>query len=198
MMSNNKPFQPPPGSRLPGYKPAPGSRYAQTDKELLHLENYMVSLVNKERRLLGLHELIKDPLLAAVSRAHSSEMRYLNYFSHESPTPALKTISDRYFLAYGLKPRYIAENISYATLRAWFGRDDPMENLLRHHLKKPLIPTTKDMDAAHDGLMHSPGHRDNILSIEPTFIGIGLISEKGQMWITQMFSHPFEKRPEKS
>ncbi len=190
MSDTNQPFTAPPGSRISGYKPAPGSRLAQNDKELLQLENYMVEKVNHERVLLGFTPLIKDPLLAAVSRAHSSEMRYLNYFAHESPSPALKTITDRYLLAYGVNPRYIAENIAYQTLRAWFGRDDAMENLLRRHLKKPLVPTTQDIDSAHEGLMHSPGHRDNILSPEPTHIGIGLISDKGQIWLTQMFSCP--------
>ena len=190
MSDSNQHFQPPPGSRLAGYKAAPGSRLAQTDKELIQLENYMVERVNAERVLLGFPRLIKDPLLSAVARAHSSEMRYLNYFAHESPTPELKTISDRYHLAYGLNPRYLSENISFLTCPAWFGRDDALEKTIRQYIKKPLRPTEKDVERSHNGLMHSPGHRANILSTEPTHIGIGLIFEDGKIWITQMFSCP--------
>ena len=183
-------FKPPPGSRIPNYQPAPGSRFPQHDKELLQLEAYMVGRINDERRLLDLPQLIKDPLLAAVARAHSDEMRRLGYFEHESPTPELRTISDRYHLAYGQKPRYIAENIAYSTHSVRVSSDDLLEMALHHWLNKPPRPTAKDVEQSHDGLMHSPGHRANILDPEPTHVGVGIIYENGTLWITQMFSRP--------
>ncbi len=156
----------------------------------MQLEAYMVGRINDERRLLDLPLLVKDPLLAAVARAHSSEMRYMGYFEHESPTPALRTISDRYRLAYGQEPRYLAENISYRTCRGWGATADLVEKMIRQQLNKPLRATVQDVERSHDGLMHSPGHRANILDAEPTHVGVGLIYENAQLWVTQMFSRP--------
>lgn len=148
----------------------------------------MVAMVNAERQLAGVPALQSHGLLAAVARAHSGEMCDLKYFEHESPTPHLRTISDRYRQAFGNSPRYLAENIAYATLSAWIGRDDLLEKTVRGWIDKPLKPGREDVESSHRGLMNSPGHRANILSPEPQSIGIGIVYLNGEMWITQMFS----------
>ena len=53
-----------------------------------------------------------------------------------------------------------------------------------------LRPTENDIEQSHNGLMHSPGHRANILAPEPTHIGIGIIFEDAKIWVTQIFSCP--------
>ncbi len=164
------------------------ARLAQTDVAILQLELYMVSLVNYERQLMNVPVLRNHGLLASVARAHSDEMRALKYFEHESPTPHLRTIMDRYSQAFGSSPRYLAENIAYATLSAWIGRDDPLEKMVRGWINQPLKPKREDVERSHRGLMNSPGHRANILSPKPVSIGIGIVHAEGEMWVTQMFA----------
>lgn len=174
----------------PRYQPAPGSRLAQTDKELLQLELFMVALINEERKNLSLPMLSNHGLLAAVARAHSGEMKDLGYFEHDSPTAQFREITDRYQLAFGNKPSYLAENISRVSCRTWLGTDDMLETTVRKYLNKPVRPTQEDVERSHRGLMGSQGHRANILSPRPTFVGIGMVHEKGSLWVTQMFSRP--------
>jgi uncharacterized protein YkwD len=162
----------------------------QRDQELLRLEAFMVQRVNEERRLHNLAPLMPLARLASVSRAHSAEMWLLNYFEHESPTPELRDIRDRFVLAFGERPRYLAENIAHSQ-QGWA---DPMcewiENAARRAFKKPWCPTHNDIEKSHQGLMNSPGHRANILAPEPTQIGIGIYAQNGGLWVTQMFWQP--------
>lgn len=48
-------------------------------------EAQMFSLVNKERREMGIAELVWDPQIVTVSRAHSRDMWERRYFSHINP-----------------------------------------------------------------------------------------------------------------
>lgn len=152
----------------------------------------MVQRINDERRLLDLPLLTQDPLLSAVARAHSEEMRVLGYFDHDSPTAHLRTISNRYYLAYGLTPQLLAENIAYASGagQAWFGPDDLLEKSVRQWIDRPLRATKQDIERSHTGLMNSPGHRANILLTDVIYAGVGIIFQDGKMWVTQMFSRP--------
>lgn len=52
------------------------------------LESQMLQLVNEERVKRGLSALKPDPELAAVARAHSTDMFARGYFSHYSPEKA--------------------------------------------------------------------------------------------------------------
>jgi uncharacterized protein YkwD len=142
----------------------------QNDERLAQLEATMVEMVNAERRRAGLNELTTDAGLANVARAHSGEMRDIGYFSHESPTPALRTHVERYRAVYHNLPRLLAENI----YRAW---------------GSPHTVTLDDVKTAHEALMKSPGHRENILLPNVSKIGIGIVvNANGDLWITQMFS----------
>lgn len=146
------------------------ARLAATDARLSKLEALMLGLVNDERTKRGLAPLENDPRLAEVARAHSAEMRDKAYFAHESPTPTLYEPKDRYELGYGGTPREIAENI----YRVWGSRS---------------FLTEKDTREAHEALMNSKGHRENILRREVTRIGIGFCTDAtGDLWITQNFS----------
>ncbi len=108
-------------------------------------EEEMLVLLNKERTARGLNPMVMDDVLRRVARAHSEEMFRLGYFSHNSPTDLTHTPVDRLF-----KERYFfitsGENLAFA-------------------------PT---VEAAHAGLMASPGHRSNILTPEFTRVGVGV------------------------
>lgn len=107
-------------------------------------EQYMLKLVNKERKTHGLSELLVDTLLTKIAREHAKDMFARGYFSHF--TPEKLTPFDRMANA----------NISFT---------EAGENLA-------LSPNT---DLAMKGLMESPGHRANILSLDYHKIGIGVI-----------------------
>ncbi len=122
-----------------------------------------VELVNRERKKLGLPLLTIDPTLIAVAREHSKEMMEKKYFSHQSPTPGLKTPMDR-FLKVVPKPEYacVGENLFYCTV--------------------------VDVQRGHQAFMNSPTHRDNVVFPRYEKIGVGIIkNEKGEFWITQMY-----------
>ena len=154
-------------------RPDNAARLNPSDARISKLEREMVGLVNAQRAKNGLRALVWDDDLAAVSRAHSAEMRDKKYFSHDSPTPELKEPLDRYRLGYGETPQLVAENI----YRIWGSRS---------------FLTANDVADAHAALMKSPGHRANILLPNATFIGIGIATDAtGNLWLTQMFSKPF-------
>jgi uncharacterized protein YkwD len=143
----------------------------QGDQRLANLEVALVQMVNAERAKAGMRELSIDTTLADTARAHSIEMRDRKYFSHESPTDALRDPLDRYRAVFSSNPRLIAENL----YRAW---------------GSPHLLSEKDALEAHNALMKSPGHRANIFIADATRIGIGIVANsQGDLWVTQMFAH---------
>lgn len=130
-----------------------------TADELRFLE-----MLNKERASRRLVELKPDPLLVAVAREHSREMRDKDYFDHISPTPGQKTPMDRYLRAVRRRPPHVCvgENLFYCSV--------------------------VDVERGHRALMNSPSHRANILYAPFRSAGIGIYkSESGEFWVTQMF-----------
>jgi uncharacterized protein YkwD len=127
-------------------------------------EQQFVALVNQEREKRGLGRLEIDPLLIAVARQHSAEMRDRNYFNHQSPTVSLKTPMDRYLKALYTRPGYlcVGENLFYCSII--------------------------DVQRGHTAFMTSPTHRDNVLFPRYEKIGVGIVKNgKGEFWVTQMF-----------
>jgi uncharacterized protein YkwD len=148
------------------------ARSAVADERLARLEQGMLALVNQERERAGLGALVWNERLAQTARAHSVEMRDRKYFSHDSPTPALRRPMNRYKAGMGATPRLVAENI----YRAWGSRNG-------------LGPS--DIQEGHRALMDSPGHRANILLSQVQRCGIGIaVNENGDIWLTQMFDRP--------
>lgn len=149
---------------------SPVTRLTQADVNLDKLERALEGLVNAERARARLKPLTFEATLADVGRAHSAEMRDLNYFAHLSPTAGLSYACDRYCAACSATPPVVAENI----YRAWGGG--------------PRQISEADILQAHKSFMRSPTHRENILYPKLTHIGIGIVTNKnGDLWITQMF-----------
>lgn len=149
-----------------------GTRLETSDQRLAKLERSMAQMVNAERARANLAPLQFDDELAAVGRAHSAEMRDLNYFSHDSPTKNLTAPLNRYRAVFKRTPRIVAENI----YRVWG---------TQHRLGE------EDIRAGHTALMNSPGHRANIMLPNVTRIGIGIVvNANGDIWLTQMFDKP--------
>lgn len=135
-------------------------------------EEDLVAAINTERTSRGLTPLALDPLLIEAARAHSREMCSLNYFAHLSPTQGDETPADRYldelhtFNEKRPARALVGENIFYAS----------------------VTNDAYNADYAHQRLMASPGHRQNILEPRFTKVGVGLYRDpQGQFWVTEMF-----------
>ena len=140
--------------------------------EIIREEDDLIAAINMERTTRGLDPLALDPLLSKTARAHCREMCALNYFAHHSPTPGDATPADRYLDALrrlGEKrpeTALIGENIFYAS----------------------ETNSVYNAGYAHQRLMASPDHRENILEPRFTKVGVGLYRDaEGRFWVTEMF-----------
>lgn len=128
-------------------------------------ERRFVELANQERAKLGLGTLEIDPMLTAIARQHSTEMRDKDYFNHESPTAGIRTPMDRYRMVVELGPKEYAcvgENLYYSSVM--------------------------DIQRGHDAFMNSPTHRENVVFPRFNKIGVGIVkSDRGEFWVTQMY-----------
>ncbi|RYX82294.1 hypothetical protein EON83_20085 [bacterium] len=156
----------------------------QPDRHLLHLEQYMARRINEERAAYRLSQLTSHALLAAVARAHSAEMRDLNYFAHESPTRHLHTPANRYVYAYGHEPGFLSENVAWRRVETW----TEMHGIRIGSNNAAGTITQEDVEVSHQGLMDSPGHRANILEPSIELQGVGIVARGRELWVTQLFS----------
>lgn len=121
------------------------------------LGEYMLELINQARAQDGLQPVQRDDFSAKVGEAHAQEMvreAYLSHWNLDGLGPDL-----RYGLAGGTE--WVQENVySY-----WQRNDDGTPI--------PITNWNERIEAAHKGLMNSPGHRANILNPAHTHVGIG-------------------------
>ena len=122
-------------------------------------EQRVVQLVNAERVKAGLDELYLDSKISDVARLKSKDMADLNYFAHNSPTYGM---AGDMLLKFGITWSAWGENIAS-------GQDTP--------------------EIVVNEWMNSPSHRENILSPNFTFIGVGYyVDSDGTPYWTQMFT----------
>lgn len=118
------------------------------------VESMVVEMVNAERLKFGLPMIKMDARLRSAARQHSFEMLTRGYFSHTSPTPALKEPIDRVYRT-GTSDGTVGENIAY------YAYDTSASAVAEKFM---------------DLWMNSPGHRANILRPEFNYIGVGVTS----------------------
>jgi uncharacterized protein YkwD len=121
--------------------------------QLNNYEKQLVSLINKERTKHGLCELRLNARLVDASRAHSSEMGELKYFSHDSENPQGECWSSR-LVRYG----YDRDGYDY-----WKAGEDIYWGAQLY--SSPV--------ACVDAWMHSPAHRAVILTRNFRDLGVG-------------------------
>jgi len=126
-------------------------------------EQKMLDLINQARQAAGVAPLKIDMNLVKSARLKSQDMINNNYFDHYSPTYG---DPGQMIRKYAPGYRGVGENIAY---------------------------DSRTVQTAHDGLMNSPGHRQNILSPNYTHIGIGIVKAssfqgaRNVLVITQQF-----------
>lgn len=140
--------------------------YDYLQKKYIYTFNYneawvksVIDLVNEQRKIAKLQPLAIDPELSQIAIVKAIDMIDKGYFSHESPT-------------YG-HPWDMATLFNYQYVR--FG-----ENIAR------IFKNPKDV---MHGWMNSPKHRDNILNVKYTHMGLGVQQDaSGRLYWVQMFS----------
>lgn len=133
--------------------------YAGGDSILQYgFEQQLFDLTNAARVRHGLNALTWDDRVAGTARKHSIDMANANYFSHDNQQ--------------GLSPfdRIKKDNISFRSAG---------ENLAYGQSSSIF---------AHEGLMNSLGHRENILLDRYSNLGVGVaFNEKSQPYYTENF-----------
>lgn len=156
------------GCSVPPPAPAPSqpgtAAASETDDPLASINRKIFRLVNRQRRLHGVRELEWNNALAEQARLQSADMVERGFFEHDNPAhgPLAKRLS-----AAGIRWARCAENIFREQ-----GMEDPA-------------------DAAVEGWMRSPGHRQILL--DPLFVETGIgaaISPDTEYFITQDFVLP--------
>jgi hypothetical protein len=125
-----------------------------TTEVATELEQRVADSINAERAAAGLPELKIETHLNASAQGHSDWMAETGTFSHTGAGGSDAT--DRIDAA-GLPLEgdwHTAENIAMRSLDGGLGAGE--------------------VDAMHEGLMGSPGHRANILDPDVAYVGIGL------------------------
>ena len=159
---------------LAGYIPAIHPPWAQAglfvasspDDPLRHLARKVFDLANRQRRLHGVRPLEWSDALAEQARLQSTNMMEGGFFSHADP--ARGKLAAR-LTAAGIPWSRCGENIFREK-----GMDDPA-------------------DAAVEGWMKSPAHREGLL--DPLFAraGVGIaVSRDTEYFITEDFIRPLK------
>ncbi len=146
-------------------EPEPLPPEATDDVLIEAVEREILRLVNVEREREGLAPLLWSATLAAVALRHSHEMATLDFFSHESPTPDNRTLTDR------LKRGGLSD----------FGAAG--ENIAAAGFALPQAAT-----GFVQMWMDSPGHRRNVMATEYRFLGVGVVRKGGRLYATQNFA----------
>jgi len=167
------------------------------------LERYMFNLVNQERTVKDLRQLQRNPKLTAMAKQHSESMRSIGFFDHHSPVRGYETLLER-VQRVGFNYAAIGENIHLI-----YSPTDDIDYRwveLSMHGGSITISTTEHrysgiVTVNHTingkGLMHSPGHRANILRTDFQLLGVGISCGYGThqnqhtygMWATQVFGN---------
>jgi len=126
------------------------------------LEEWTLEGVNYERAIRGLRPLELDLTLAHVAKMHSRDMVERNFFGHINPDG-----------------QDLRERLQMNGVHRWRMAG---ENLALNN--DPLVPAISAIDA----WMMSPGHKQNILTEQFQYTGIGVAQgSNGVFYFTQIF-----------
>ena len=147
----------------PSPTPTPSSP-VPTSVGVAALEQPMLAAHNAERAAVGLPPLVSDARLVEIARTRAKDMIEKQYIGHVSPSGE-----------------------SAFTLLASSGVSSQMaaENLVVNG-----APESVTVEMAMNGLMNSPGHRENILRPQFTRVGIGVATYLATKYYVIVFIAP--------
>jgi len=144
---------------------------------------------------LGLALLLSGAALAqsAPAVAPDAEQEILRLVNHERQSRGLEPLSENESLRQAAR-RHSELMAKWNTI----GHQLSGEAELSHRIEKKSQPfdtsgenvaVASDGGRAHSALMHSPGHRANILDSDYNSVGIGVVRKDGKVFVTQDFAH---------
>lgn len=119
----------------------------------------LLDRANQSRAEASLSPLKMDACLTLAARRHAVVMAAREQLSHQFPDEA--ALSDRLTADCTLRLDGMAENVAYGT----------------------------DAAGVHDGLMHSPHHRENLLHAAYNVAGIGVVRRGSTLYVVEDFGH---------
>ena len=122
-------------------------------------ERELLRLANESRARAGAPPLREDPGMTQAARTHTAAMMRRQQLSHQFPGEP------------GLMPRVTASCSLHL--------DQAAEN----------VASSGSAAGAHDGLMHSPPHRENLLNPAYNVVGIGAMWNGNVLYVTEDFAH---------
>ena len=128
---------------------------------------------------------------AAMGSASRAEKQVFDQLNQEREHRGLKALewNDQVAEAARNHSRALAEN---ARLSHQFSREPALQARLaalgvRFTVSAENVASTEYVEDAHLALMNSPGHRANILSAAYNTVGIGVVEQKGKIYVTEDF-----------
>ena len=125
-------------------------------------ENQLFALANQVRAEAGVPALQRDEGLTQAAREHAAAMAAQQQLSHQFSREA--SVQQRLTAATPLHIDRAGENVAYAAT----------------------------VDQAHDNLMHSPPHRENLLNPAYNVAGFGIVRSGDSLYVVQDFGHGSE------
>jgi len=173
---------------------ADGARAQSDDLSIADAKQYMTSLINRDRKSMGLKEVFDDEIAERAGNLHSDEMARLGYLSHWDVSG--RKPDQRYCEAGGTG--YVMENGHIEFSGFSDDRDAGGTEFTIDRDAKVSKKTVEDIEAGFfNEQPPNDGHRKNILDPDHTNVGIGLsISKKGdsqRLACVQEFIHSYGK-----
>ncbi|HMG99788.1 MAG TPA: CAP domain-containing protein [Terriglobales bacterium] len=122
-------------------------------------ENQLFALANQVRAEAGVPAFQRDEGLTQAAREHAAAMAAQQQLSHQFSGEA--SVQQRLTAATPLHIDRAGENVAYAATA----------------------------DQAHDNLMHSPPHRENLLNPAYNVAGFGVVRSGDSLYVVQDFAH---------
>jgi uncharacterized protein YkwD len=152
-----------PSKPAPSPDAAPNSSWQQVSPQDRpydsQAERQLLDMANADRARAGLSPLKMDEGLVRAARAHAREMAAQRQLSHEFSGEP--SLSQRISANSGLHLERAGENVALATT----------------------------VDDAHQGLMSSPPHRDNLLNPSFNVAGFGVFRSGNRIYVAQDFAY---------
>jgi len=124
-----------------------------------HAERQLFDLANQARVQAGVAPLQMDDGLTQAARAHASEMAAQQQLSHQ----------------FAGEPSLAQRLAAHSTLHL----DQAGEN----------VSLAGSVEQSHQGLMHSPPHRENLLNPGYNVAGFGVVRSGNSLYVAEDFAH---------
>ena len=136
-----------------------GSSGEEQSSYEVQAERELLERANQSRAEASLSPLKMDACLRLAARRHAVAMAAREQLSHQFPDEP--ALSDRLTADCTLRLDGMAENVAYGSNAA----------------------------AVHDGFMHSPHHRENLLHAAYQVAGIGVVRRGSTLYVVEDFGH---------